>query len=129
ARLEPSIYANQPADLAMLIYTAGTTGPSKGCMISHNYVCNLGRQVVELESRSPDDCNWTALPLFHMNATGSSILACMLVGARVAIHPRFSVSRVRPENRRSGATAASLPGAMNAVLAEAEDTEPSRARY
>jgi len=84
---------NLPTDLAMLIYTAGTTGPSKGCMISHNYVCNLGRQVVFTEDRHQDDCNWTALPLFHMNATGGSILSCMFVGARVAIFPRFSVSR------------------------------------
>ena len=126
---EPLADLNAPADLAMLIYTAGTTGPSKGCMISHNYVCNLGRQIVQMEDRHQDDCNWTALPLFHMNATGGSILSCMFVGARVAIFPRFSVSRFWPDIRRSRATVASLLGSMITFLAEAEDTEDSRACY
>ena len=127
--IEPLADVNAPADLAMLIYTAGTTGPSKGCMISHNYVCNLGRQVVQIEDRHRDDCNWTALPLFHMNATGGSILSCMFVGARVAIFPRFSVSRFWPDIKRSRATVASLLGSMITFLAEAEDTEHSRACY
>jgi crotonobetaine/carnitine-CoA ligase len=126
---EPLEDPNMPSDLAMLVYTAGTTGPSKGCMISHNYVCNLGRQVVLMEDRHPDDCNWTALPLFHMNATGGSILSCMFVGARVAIFPRFSVSRFWPDIRRSGATVASLLGSMITFLAEAEDSEDSRACF
>lgn len=120
---------NSPAELAMLIYTAGTTGPSKGCMISHNYVCNLGRQVVLMEDRHQDDCNWTALPLFHMNATGGSILSCMFVGARVAIYPRFSVSRFWPDIQRSGATVASLLGSMITFLAEAEDNEYSKSCF
>jgi crotonobetaine/carnitine-CoA ligase len=126
---EPLPDPNSPADLAMLIYTAGTTGPSKGCMISHNYVCNLGRQVVLMEDRHQDDCNWTALPLFHMNATGGSILSCMFVGARVAIFPRFSVSRFWPDIRRSRATVASLLGSMITFIAEAEETEDSRACF
>jgi crotonobetaine/carnitine-CoA ligase len=126
---EPWDDPNVPTDLAMLIYTAGTTGPSKGCMISHNYVCNLGRQVVLTDERNRDDCNWTALPLFHMNATGGSILSCMFVGARVAIFPRFSVSRFWPDIRRSGATVASLLGSMITFLAEAEDTADARACF
>jgi crotonobetaine/carnitine-CoA ligase len=126
---EPLADLNAPADLAMLVYTAGTTGPSKGCMISHNYVCNLGRQIILMEDRHRDDCNWTALPLFHMNATGGSILSCMFVGARVAIFPRFSVSRFWPDIKRSRATVASLLGSMITFLAEAEDTEDSKACY
>ena len=126
---EPLEDPNSPGDLAMLIYTAGTTGPSKGCMISHNYVCNLGRQVVLTEDRHQDDCNWTALPLFHMNATGGSILSCMFVGARVAIFPRFSVSRFWPDIQRSGATVASLLGSMITFLAEADDNEHSKACF
>ena len=123
---EPLPDVNKPEDLAMFIYTAGTTGPSKGCMISHNYVCNLGRQVVVMEGRDKDDINWTALPLFHMNAAGGSVLSCMFVGARVAIYPRFSVSRFWPEIERSGATVASLLGSMITFLAEAEENEYSK---
>lgn len=123
---DPLPDVNRSEDLAMLVYTAGTTGPSKGCMISHNYVCNLARQVVQMEGRHSDDINWTSLPLFHMNASGGSVLSCMLVGARVSIYPRFSVSRFWPEIERSGATVASLLGSMITFLAEAEDNEYSQ---
>jgi crotonobetaine/carnitine-CoA ligase len=120
---------NLPSDLSMLIYTAGTTGPSKGCMISHNYACNLARQVVHNDNRTRDDINWTALPLFHMNATGGSLLSSIMVGARVAIFPRFSVSKFWPDIRRSGANIASLLGSMIHFLAEAPDTPDSKACF
>jgi carnitine-CoA ligase len=129
ARSDALPESTTPADLAMLVYTAGTTGASKGCMISHNYACNLGRQVVQMEDRHRDDCNWTALPLFHMNATGGSILSCMFVGARVAIFPRFSVSRFWPDIKRSKATVASLLGSMITFLAEAPDNESSKSCF
>jgi carnitine-CoA ligase len=129
SRADPLPDRNNPDDLAMLIYTSGTTGASKGCMISHNYVCNLGRQAARSDARHMDDCNWTALPLFHMNATGGSIISCMLVGARVAIFRRFSVRRFWPEIRRSGATIASLLGSMITFLADAEEDENAKACY
>lgn len=112
-----------PADLAMLIYTSGTTGPSKGCMVSHGYVCNLARQYLRSSSLRADDVLWTALPLFHMNATATTVLATAMVGARAAIYPRFSVSGFWPDIARSGATAANLLGSMAPLLADAAPTE------
>src|SRR5437763_3848372 len=35
----------RPSDLACFIYTAGTTGPSKGCMLPHNYIVSLADQI------------------------------------------------------------------------------------
>jgi crotonobetaine/carnitine-CoA ligase len=64
-----------------------------------------------------------------MNATGGSILSCLLVGARVAIFKRFSVRQFWPEIRRSGATIASLLGSMITFLADAEDDENAKACY
>ena len=59
----------------------------------------------------------TPLPLFHMNAMCVGVLASILVGARVAFVPRFSVSNFWPEVERSGATIASILGSMGAMLA------------
>src|SRR5207247_10151518 len=53
----------RPADLACFIYTAGTTGPSKGCMLSHNYVVCLADQIARAWQRRPDDVVITPLPL------------------------------------------------------------------
>lgn len=119
---------NRPDDLCMLIFTGGTTGPSKACMISHNYACNLARQILKRENRGHGDVNWTPLPLFHLNATAGSILSCMMVGATVAIFPRFSVSNFWPDVERSEATVVNLLGAMMGFIADAPDNEHSQ-RY
>jgi carnitine-CoA ligase len=116
----------KPSDLAMLIYTGGTTGPSKGCMVSHNYACSLARQAVEMNGRTADTINWTPMPLFHMNATATSVLAQLLVGGRVAIYPRFSVSNFWPEIERTGANDCNLLGSMVPLLANAPDNEAMR---
>jgi crotonobetaine/carnitine-CoA ligase len=117
---------NKPTDLSMLIFTGGTTGPSKGCMISHNYACNLALQVLKRENRDENTVNWTPLPFFHMNAVAGSILSCMMVGARVAVFPRFSVSRFWDDIERSGATVVNLLGSMLGFIANAPDTETSK---
>lgn len=112
----------QPWDLACLIYTSGTTGPSKGCMISHNYMCNLARLQLRAGPATASDVTLTPLPLFHMNAMCVGVLATVLVGARVAVVPRFSVSNFWPEVERSGATIASILGGMGGLLANAPDS-------
>lgn len=116
----------QPWELACLIYTSGTTGPSKGCMISYNYMCNLARLQLRAGPANENDVTITPLPLFHMNAMCVGVLASILVGARVAFVPRFSVSNFWPEVERSGATIASILGSMGAMLANAPDTEAGR---
>jgi len=112
----------KPADLTMLIYTAGTTGPSKGCMMSHNYLCNLARQGIETSGRRADELNWTCLPLFHLNATATSVLGSLLLGGTCAIAPRFSVSGFWGEIERTGARTANLLGPMIPLIAQMDDT-------
>lgn len=118
-----------PRDLAMLIYTSGTTGPSKGCMISHQYVCNLARQYIRSAALGPQDVLWTALPLFHMNATATTVLATAMVGSRAVIYPRFSVSGFWPDIRRSGATMANMLGSMAPLLADAAPSADAEACF
>jgi crotonobetaine/carnitine-CoA ligase len=125
---EPIADVNKPASLCMLIFTGGTTGPSKGCMISHNYACNLARQILKRENRTENDVNWTPLPFFHMNATAGTILSCMMVGAGVAIFPRFSVSKFWNDVERSGATVVNLLGSMLGFIANAPDCDAGK-RY
>lgn len=117
---------NKPGDLCMLIFTGGTTGPSKGCMISHNYACNIARQILKREARNEKTVNWTPLPFFHMNALGGSILSSLMVGARVAVFPRFSVSRFWNDIERSGATIVNLLGSMLTFVANAPDNDAAK---
>lgn len=111
----------RPADLACFIYTAGTTGPSKGCMLSHHYVVSLARQIARAWERRPDDVVLTPLPLFHFNAISVCVVGTLLTGGRASIARKFSVSRFWPEVRRTGATMLSMLGSLAILIANAED--------
>ena len=119
----------EPADLAALIYTAGTTGPSKGCMVSHNYMCNLARQVIDGAQRQRDELHWNPLPLFHLNATASTVVASMLLGAPASIATRFSVSGFWPEIKRTGARIATVLGSMLSLIGRMDDTTEMKECY
>jgi crotonobetaine/carnitine-CoA ligase len=112
-----------PHELATFIYTAGTTGPSKGCMLSHNYVVNLSDQIIRAWQRRPDDVVWTPLPMFHLNALATAIVGSLLLGGRAAIARKFSVSGFWTEMNRTGATIASLLGTLAVLFANDVERE------
>lgn len=116
----------KPWELSNLIYTSGTTGPSKGCMIPYNFQCNLARLQLRSGPATADDITISPLPLFHQNALVVGVLSNLLVGARAAFVPRFSVSHFWPEVERSGATIASILGGMGGLLANAADSDAAR---
>jgi crotonobetaine/carnitine-CoA ligase len=111
----------RPADLATFIYTGGTTGLSKGCMLSHNYHEALARQIGICWRRTADDVVWTPLPMYHFNALATAIVGALVYGGRAAIYRRFSVSQFWPEMNRVGATITSTLGTMAYLLAHDVD--------
>ncbi len=113
--------AVRPSDLATFIYTGGTTGPSKGCMLSHNYHEALSRQIGICWGRTAADVVWTPLPLFHYNALVTAVLGSLVFGGRGAVYRRFSVSNFWPEMNRVGATITSTLGTMAYLLANDTD--------
>src|SRR5207249_2509300 len=70
----------RPGDLACFIYTAGTTGPSKGCMLPQNYIVSLAEQVERAWERRRDDIVLTPLPLFHFNAISIAVVGTVVAG-------------------------------------------------
>jgi len=111
----------RPSDIGTFVYTGGTTGPSKGCMLSHNYHEAAARQIGLCWRRSAEDVLWTPLPLFHFNALVTAVLGALVFGGRSAIHRRFSVSGFWPEMNRTGATVTSTLGTMAYLLANDVD--------
>jgi len=110
-----------PEDLACFIYTAGTTGPSKGCMLPHHYIVALADQITRAWGRQSNDVILTPLPLFHFNAISVCVVGTLLVGGQSSIAKRFSVSQFWPEVKRTGATMVSLLGSLAILIAEADD--------
>ncbi len=122
APLEPSADIG-PGDLATIVYTGGTTGPSKGCMLSHNYHVALSTQIATCWRRTADDVLWTPLPLFHFNALTTGLVGALVAGGASAISGKFSVSGFWPEINRVGGTVVSLLGSMAYLLAN-DDARP-----
>lgn len=112
----------RPQDVAVLMYTSGTTGPSKGCILPHSFLCSTARQRNRCVVPQDGMITWSCLPLFHTAATSTVLLANLLAGERAAIASRFSVSGFWDEIERSGATSISLLASMLPLVAHAPDT-------
>ena len=104
---------------AALLYTSGTTGKPKGCMLSNEYFLALGDWYTGLGgicSMAQDDRLLTPLPPNHMNALCTSFPAMMMCGGCVIqvdrFHPRSWWQTVREEN----ATIIHCLGVMTAIL-------------
>jgi carnitine-CoA ligase len=109
--------APAPSALAGVIYTGGTTGPSKGCMLSHNYPIAMSHQIGVCWDRRADDVVWTPMPTFHLSALTTTVIGPLLFGGRAVIERRFSVSDFWPAMNRFGATIASTLGSMAFLIA------------
>jgi crotonobetaine/carnitine-CoA ligase len=123
---EPADVAFNPGDLSVILYTSGTTGLPKGCMASHEYVCNVAKRVAQTMAMTADDVSWSPLPLFHIFGSCGVVLASLHCGARVALNRRFSVSNFWPEVERTGATILNLVGSMIPLVGGAPASEAER---
>lgn len=112
-----------PGDIAGIIYTGGTTGPSKGCMLSQNYIANQALRTREMCDPRPGEVNWTCLPLFHLNALVVTILYSVVSQTTAAITTRFSLSGFWGDIEKSGASVASVLGSMIPLIANMPDND------
>lgn len=127
AQASPLDYEPKPADISHLIYTSGTTGRSKGCLVSHNYVCNFARLLYQNAPRLRHEVLYSPLPLFHLSATAQLVLNLVL-GGPAHFARRFSVSRFWDEVERTQASYVHLMGTMASIVAAAPHTEAAQ-RY
>lgn len=123
-RNEPLVTAGPPDRFALshLVYTSGTTGPSKACMVSHAYLANLAKHMHENLQRVPGETLWTALPLFHLAAVGHTIGSLQL-DSSISINRRFSVSGFWEDVVRSEAKVAALMGAMLPLILRSPEND------
>lgn len=102
--------------LAMLMFTSGTTGPSKAIMFSHAHFIYWGSDVAFHHEYTPEDVAYVFLPLFHGNALLGSTMGSLMAGSAIALTTRFSVSRFWDHVRGSGATVFNGVGAVTNFL-------------
>ena len=84
----------KPNDLAALLYTSGTTGRSKGAMLTQNNLLSNAKTLKKLWHVTKSDILIHALPIFHTHGLFVALNTAMLAGAKVNFIPKFDIDEV-----------------------------------
>ncbi len=82
-------------DLAAIVYTSGTTGRSKGAMLSHGNLASNAETLVKLWGFGERDVLLHALPIYHVHGLFVALHCAFLSAARVLFLPKFDATEVR----------------------------------
>lgn len=89
-----SIAPREANELAVICYTSGTTGRSKGAMISHANLHSNAQALVHAWGFEAKDSLLHALPLYHIHGLFVALHCALLAGARILLLPKFEVGTV-----------------------------------
>lgn len=103
-------------DNIAILYTSGTTGPSKGVMSSHHQFYVWAESIAANMGLTAEDTYYHCLPLFYGDAQFMATYFALVFGSKFTIYERFSASRYWSQVRESGATATNMLGAMAHIL-------------
>ncbi|MGN6578657.1 MAG: AMP-binding protein [Bordetella sp.] len=124
--LTPAPLAGQPLGAATecgLLYTSGTTGRPKGCILTNEYYLQCGKWYATIGGlctlRAGQERMITPLPVVHMNAKAVSTLAMITTGGCLIVLDRFHPRTWWDSVRRSRATVVHYLGVMPAILMKA----------
>ncbi|MFA7438695.1 malonyl-CoA synthase [Castellaniella sp.] len=78
-------------DLAAILYTSGTTGRSKGAMLTHGNLSSNARTLKACWGWRPDDVLLHMLPIFHVHGLFVAAQGALLAGARMVWLPRLDI--------------------------------------
>ncbi len=109
-------------DLAVILYTSGTTGQPKGAELTHANLAGNARTTAEtlLES-SDDDVIMGCLPLFHVFGLTCGLNAAVLRGSLLTLIPRFDGAKALSVIERDGVTIFEGVPTMFAGMLHSED--------
>lgn len=111
-------FASDPendTELAVMLFTTGTTGAPKGVMLTHRNLIFAGRASVARRGITPDDLIYGVLPISHVFGLASILTAAMAAGACLWLEPRFSAATLHDALGR-GVTLFSGVPQMHALL-------------
>ncbi|MCX7341137.1 MAG: malonyl-CoA synthase [Hyphomicrobiales bacterium] len=81
-------------DLAAILYTSGTTGRSKGAMLSHDNLASNARTLVDCWRFMPSDVLLHALPIFHTHGLFVATNVTLMAGSSMIFLPRFDPNQI-----------------------------------
>lgn len=104
APADPPRMTPAPGDVAMIMYTSGTTGPSKGVLMPHGHCYLAGLGLAEATALTAADRYFICMPLFHANALLMQLMGSLIAGAEVVVTERFRATSWLDEVRAAEAT-------------------------
>ena len=110
----------------LILYTSGTTGPSKGSVCPNAQSLTIGRTQCMRMNIGPSDRMYTFLPLFHGNALNYSTITALWGRACIALETRFSASRFWSDVHRYKATQFNAMMIVTSVLEKLPVTPEER---
>jgi crotonobetaine/carnitine-CoA ligase len=116
----------EATDPFMILYTSGTTGPSKGVVCPHSHLHWISEIAARRIDLTEEDKFYACLPLFHVAALWYCVGACIWAGACAVIAERFSASNFWSDICRTGSTATMIAMSMSIILEKLEPTEAEK---
>lgn len=113
------VHAAGADQVAALIYTTGTTGQSKGVMLTHRNLLFVAAASSAVRALEPRDRAYGVLPISHVFGLASVMLATLYAGACLRLAPRFSVAALLAALDEDALTVLQGVPAMYARLLEA----------
>jgi len=114
-------------DLHCVVYSSGTTGPSKGIMISNAHALIKAFEVITICEFRPEDVLYSPLPLFYSMGLLRGVLSVALMGASIALRDKFSASAywddVRLHHATVGHCVFSIPQMLKQTAPKSDDAD------
>ncbi|RKF40844.1 AMP-binding protein [Paraburkholderia fungorum] len=111
-------------DVALLMYTSGTTGAPKGVLLDHRNLLANARNISHEHRLGTGDRVFAALPLYHINGLVVTLLAPLFHGGSVVMAPRFSARTYWRDVARHGCTWINVVPTIVAYLLNSDEPCP-----
>ncbi|MCG8649211.1 MAG: AMP-binding protein, partial [Pirellulales bacterium] len=113
-------------DIACIMFTSGTTGPSKGVLMPHAHCYLFGLGTVQAIGLTDEDVYYVCMPIFHANGLLMQVLGSLIAGTEIYCVERFSPNRWLEDLRKSGATLTNALGVMSEFIYRSPPTDRDR---
>ena len=118
--------AGDPRQPATILYTSGTTGPSKGVLMPHAQMHFYSDQTANIHRMTADDVYLVPFPLFHASGRVHGVYPALLTGGACVLYDRFSATQFAERVAKSGGTITNFLGSMIKLILDQPPSDYDR---